>query len=73
MSDSLKKGDRVSWNTPQGRTQGVVTEHRTSDSEFDGQKFTASSDDPVYIVESEKSGSKAAHKGSALRKLKPKA
>lgn len=70
MTDSLKKGDRVSWNTSQGRTQGVVEERRTKDFQFDGQSFTASDDEPVYIVKSEKTGAKAAHKGSALRRLK---
>ena len=69
MSNELRKGDRVSWNTPQGRTQGSVVERRTSDFQFAGQHFTASADEPAYIVESEKSGDRAAHKGSALRKL----
>jgi hypothetical protein len=69
VSKDLKKGDRVSWNTSQGRTQGKVVERRTSDFQFAGQQFTASDDEPSYIVESEKSGDKAAHKGSALRKL----
>jgi hypothetical protein len=69
MSDRLKVGDRVSWNTSQGRTRGTVAERRTKDFEFDGQKFTASDDEPAFIVESEKSGAHAAHKGSALRKL----
>jgi hypothetical protein len=67
---SIKIGDRVSWSTPQGRTQGVVREKKDKDFTFDGQKFTATSDEPAYIVESEKSGKKAAHKGSALRTLK---
>lgn len=69
MSKELRKGDRVSWNTSQGRTQGSVVERRTSDFQFAGQHFTASADEPAYIVESEKSGDRAAHKGSALRKL----
>ncbi len=69
MAD-LKKGDRVSWNTSQGRTQGTITERRTSDFDFEGQHFTASDDEPAFIVESEKTGKKAAHKGSALNKLK---
>ena len=67
---SLSKGDRVSWNTSQGRTRGKVVEQKTKDFEFAGQHFTASKDEPAYIVESEKSGDRAAHKGSALRKLK---
>ncbi|KQX05537.1 MULTISPECIES: DUF2945 domain-containing protein [unclassified Leifsonia] len=62
--------DRVSWNTSQGRTRGRVVERRTSDFTFDGQHFTASTDEPAFIVESEKTGARAAHKGSALRVLK---
>jgi hypothetical protein len=70
MAD-LHVGDRVSWNTSQGRTRGKIVERRTSDFEFAGQHFTATSDDPSFLVESEKSGDRAAHRGSALRKLKP--
>jgi hypothetical protein len=69
VANDLSKGDRVSWSTSQGRTQGKVVEKRTKDFQFAGQKFTASDDEPAYIVESEKSGDRAAHKGSALRKL----
>ncbi|WP_144827817.1 DUF2945 domain-containing protein [Microbacterium sp. BH-3-3-3] len=70
MSKDLSKGDRVSWDTPQGRTQGEVVEKKTKDFQHDGQKFTASADDPAYIVKSEKTDATAAHKGSALNKLK---
>lgn len=66
---TLRKGDRVSWNTSQGRTHGTIVDRKTKDFTFDGQDFTASSDEPAYIVESEKTGAKAAHKGSALSKL----
>ena len=68
MAD-FAKGDRVSWNTSQGRTQGHVIERRVKDFEFAEQSFTASAHEPSYIVESEKTGARAAHKGSALRKL----
>lgn len=67
---ALTEGDRVSWNTSQGRTRGRIVEHKTHDFEFDGQKFTASADSPAFIVESEKTGARAAHKGTALRRLK---
>ena len=70
MTKDLSVGDRVSWNTSQSRTRGRVVERRTSDFEFADQKFTASAEEPSYIVESEKSGDRAAHKGSALRKLR---
>ena len=69
MAD-LHVGDRVSWNTSQGRTRGKIVERKTADFEFAGQHFTASHDDPSFLVESEKSGDRAAHRGSALRKLK---
>jgi len=69
MAEGLSKGDRVSWNTSQGRTRGKIVERKTSDFEFAGQHFTASADEPAYIVEAEKSGDRAAHKQSALRKL----
>jgi hypothetical protein len=69
MSDSLRVGDRVSWNTSQGRTRGRIIERKTADFEFADQTFTASTDEPAFIVESEKTGARAAHKGAALRKL----
>ncbi|AZS37746.1 hypothetical protein CVS47_02392 [Microbacterium lemovicicum] len=72
MAEELKKGDRVSWGTSQGRTQGEVTRIRTSDFEFADQHFTASKDEPMYMVTSEKTGAEAAHKRSALRKLADK-
>lgn len=69
MSNSLEIGDRVSWSTSQGRTQGTIEERRTKDFQFDNQKFHASDDEPAFIVKSEKTGATAAHKGSALQKL----
>jgi hypothetical protein len=67
---SISVGDRVSWNTPQGRTQGKVVEKKTKDFKLAGHDFTASDDEPMFVVESEKSGAKAAHKPSALNVLK---
>jgi hypothetical protein len=67
MSDH-EVGDHVSWNTWQGPTHGVIDERRVRDFEFDGQHFTASEDDPAFIVTSDKTGAKAAHKGGALRR-----
>lgn len=64
----LQQGDRVAWNTPQGETTGEIVERRTADFELDGQQFRASEDDPAYVVESEKTGARAAHKAGALTK-----
>ena len=60
-------GSKVSWNTSQGQTHGKVVEHRTKEFTFDGQKFNASDDDPYVIVESDKTGAKAAHKASSVK------
>jgi hypothetical protein len=63
---AVSKGDHVSWNTSQGRTHGVAVERRTKPFQFDGQQFNAADDDPYWIVESAKSGARAAHKESSL-------
>lgn len=63
---AFSKGDRISWNTPQGITHGTVQEKRTSDFTFEGQQFRPTDDDPFYVVESDKTGAQAAHKESAL-------
>ena len=68
MADDFKPGDRVEWNTPQGKTQGKVVEKLTSRAEVSGQSVAASDDDPRYLVESEKSGKRAAHKPDSLSK-----
>lgn len=65
---AFTKADKVSWNTPQGKTHGTVKSKHTEDLEFKGQTFRASSDDPVYLVESEKTGAEAVHHEKALDK-----
>ena len=65
---SISKGDEVRWNTSQGMTHGKAVEKRTSQFQHDGQKFNASDDEPYWIVESAKSGSRAAHQESSLEK-----
>ena len=69
MAQEFKEGDKVEWNTPQGKTRGVVKEKLTSRTEVGGQTVAASDDDPRYLVESEKSGKEAAHKPNALKKV----
>ena len=63
---ALKKGTSVEWNTPQGTTYGKIVEKKTADFDLDGNTHRASEDEPQYIVESGKTGAKAAHKASAL-------
>jgi hypothetical protein len=68
VQEEFKQGDRVEWNTPQGKTRGTVNRKITSEIEVGGQKVKASEDDPRYLVESEKSGKEAVHKPDALSK-----
>jgi hypothetical protein len=63
---AISKGDTVHWNTSQGRTTGTAVEKRTSDFTFDGQQFKPTDDDPYWIVESSRTGRRAAHKESSL-------
>ena len=69
MAQEFKQGDKVEWNTPQGKTRGKVKKKLTSETEVGGQKVNASEDDPRYLVESEKSGKEAAHKPGALSRV----
>ncbi|MGO4146431.1 DUF2945 domain-containing protein [Paenarthrobacter sp. YAF11_1] len=63
---ALSKGTRVEWNTSQGKTHGKIVEKKTSDFVLDGNTHRATEDEPQYVVESGKTGARAAHKGSAL-------
>lgn len=61
----LKQGDKVSWNTSQGRTEGKVVRKQTTPTKIKGHAVKASKDNPV---ESDKSGKRAAHKPEELKK-----
>ena len=65
---SLKKGDRVTWNTSRGRTTGVVKKKFTKPADVKGHHAAASPQNPEYLVESEKTGALAVHKPGALKK-----
>jgi len=65
----MKVGDKVSWGTSQGKTHGKIVERKTKDFELENNHFKASEDEPKFIVESDKTGAKAAHAESALEKL----
>ncbi len=68
MAKSFSKGDKVMWNTPQGQTTGTVVEKLTKATEVAGHHAAASKEEPQYLVESDKSGRRAAHKPEALTK-----
>jgi hypothetical protein len=70
MPNKLRKGDTVSWNTPQGKTTGKVKKRLTEPAEIEGHHVAASRDNPEYLVESDKTGKQAAHKPDALKKAR---
>jgi hypothetical protein len=68
MTKELKKGDKVEWETSQGKTHGTVEKKQTSATQIKGHKVAATTDNPEYIVKSDKTSAKAAHKPEALKK-----
>ena len=66
---SLKRGDKVAWNTSQGPTHGTVVGTVTSERHIDGYTAKASPTHPEVEVRSDKSGKHAVHKPGALRKV----
>jgi hypothetical protein len=68
MSEDLKKGDKVTWQTHGTTTEGTVEKKITSETEAAGRKVKASKDEPQYQVKSDKSGKDAVHKPDALDK-----
>lgn len=65
---TLKAGDKVKWDTPQGETHGKVTKKVTGTEHVKGHTAKASKTSPEYKVKSDKSGKDAVHKASELRK-----
>ena len=68
MADTLKQGDSVEWDTPQGKTHGTVEKKLTEPVKIKSHQVEASKDDPEYLVESDKSHKEAAHKPDELKK-----
>lgn len=68
MAKELKSGDKVEWNTSQGKTAGKIVKKQTSPTKIKEHQVAASLNDPQFIVESAKTGAKAAHKPTQLKK-----
>ena len=66
---AFDRGDRVAWNSSQGEVRGKIVRQATSPTTIKGHKVAASKDDPQYIVESDETGARAAHKPESLRRL----
>ena len=68
MTKTLKRGDKVSWNSSGGHSVGKVVKKQTTPTQIKGHKVAASDDKPQYIVKSDQSGKIAAHKPDELKK-----
>jgi hypothetical protein len=67
MAD-FKTGDKVSWASRQGRIEGIVEKKQTAPTKIRSHEVKASKDNPQYIVKSDGTGARAAHKPEALKK-----
>jgi hypothetical protein len=63
-------GDKVKWQSSGGEAVGEVVKKVTKPTKIKSHKVAASPEDPQFIVESDKSGKKAAHKAAALKLAK---
>ena len=68
----LKVGDKVSWNSTQGKVTGFVKKKLTAPMDIQTYHVAASPDNPQLLVESAGSGKVAAHIPAALKKVKVK-
>jgi hypothetical protein len=66
--NELSVGDLVTWSASGGEAYGKVVKKVTSETRIKGHKVAASEDNPEYIVESAKTGARAAHRPSELKK-----
>lgn len=70
MTTQFKVGDQVSWNSEAGMVSGTIIKVHTQDFNYKGYTHHATKDDPQYEIKSNKTDHIAAHKGSALTKIK---
>jgi hypothetical protein len=69
MARKFSVGDHVSWNSEAGRVRGRILKVHRRDVDYKGHIHHASSDEPQYEIQSDKTDHIAMHKGAALRKL----
>ncbi|RAI58609.1 hypervirulence associated TUDOR domain-containing protein [Roseicella frigidaeris] len=68
MAAKPKTGDKVTWDTSQGRAEGVVEKTVTRTTRIKGHVAKATQDEPQVVVKSTTSGKRAVHKPEALKK-----
>ncbi len=65
---SFRAGDVVAWDHSQGSSTGKVVKKLTRPTRIRNHKVAASPENPEYLVESGKTGARAAHRPTELRK-----
>ena len=68
----FKVGDKVSWNSTQGKVTGSVKKKLTAPIDIKTHHVAASPDNPQLLVQSADTGKVAAHKPAALKRVKAK-
>ncbi|WP_075882913.1 hypervirulence associated TUDOR domain-containing protein [Candidatus Protochlamydia sp. W-9] len=73
MTQSIKKGDSVTWNSQQGSITGkvvkkVVKNETVKVGENKKRRVKASNEKPQVIVKSNKTGKQAVHKVESVKK-----
>ena len=71
-SQDLKVGDKVSWSGTQGKVTGSVKKKLPGPTHVKTHHVAASPDNPQFLVKSANSEMVAAHKPTALKKVKTK-
>lgn len=69
MTTLPKKGDKVEWGTPQGKTHGTVEKVVTTETKVKSHVAKATKEHPEVLVHSDKSGKQAVHKPEELKKV----
>merc|ERR1711879_499917 len=70
MADKeLQPGEKVEWNSASGPVVGTVEKKLTEPTSIKIHKVAASEENPEYLVHSDKTGARAAHKPEALTSL----
>jgi hypothetical protein len=60
----------VTWNSEAGHVSGRIVKVHTKDVNYKGYIHHASSDDPQYEIQSDKTDHVALHKGTALKLIR---
>ena len=70
MKTKFNIDDKVSWKYEKGTATGVIKKIHTSEFPFNGQTHYATSDNPQYEIQSDRTGNLAVRKAHSLSIIK---